>query len=941
MKRTLFTLAMALFMSVTASAQYDMNMPLPMDPDLKIGKLDNGLTYYIQHNEEPKERADFYIIYKVGALQENESQNGLAHFLEHMAFNGSKNFPGGNSSSTSIVKTLERHGVAFGRNINAYTALDRTVYYLNDVATTDNTLIDTCLLVLHDWCHYLSLEGEEIDSERGVISEEWRTRNNAGARMRKQWMPVVFGDTRYSTHDVIGSYDIINNFKYEELRDFYYEWYRTDMQAVAVVGDIDVADIENRIKSMFSSIPAVENPTPKEVITLPENAEPVYGLATDAEQATTDVELLMTRNKVVEKTIGGQRYKIIRDFYNMMLKQRIDEMISEGDPDLVGGSGSLKDFIDGVEAYTVSSTGHEGRDLPAFEKIYTEVVRAQRFGFSESELRRVKLDLKSTLENQYKQKDKTRNSTIAGRIVQIFAYDRVQTNMNFFYPMMCSLIDGISLGEVNEFASALPFFQNIRVVIMAKAEEGRKYPSKDDILGIVAKVDADKSITAYVDKTVDNGLVDKALAGGTIVREKLLPIFGAKQWTLSNGASVVYAKADHDKNSISLTANSYGGASLYPVKDLMDLTCVSQAAGTCGAGRFSAIELKKALAGKKVEVSPTIKDETEGFNGKCTTNDFEEMMQLLYLRFAEPRFDSLSFYSGLDKLASMLDMINSQPDMIVSDSLSKISSGYNPRSISLNSAALKTVDLDNVERLYRERFADASDFTFFLVGDLDEDVARAAAEKYIGSLPGYGTKEKFVDNHEYMVKGHTQKEVVIPFKTPKASVNLMYSHFQKLDSKTKMEMMVLREVLGMRYTTNIREKEGGTYGVKSQMSGKRLPKNKITYTVQFDTEIPKAAHLRELVLQEIENICNEGMTETELDNIRKNILKNREQVKTNNAWVEQNIRDYVIYGEDNTDPKNYEDVLNKLKPSDVQKFARRYFRKADLVDVIFANEFND
>lgn len=928
-----------MLMAVHANAQYDMSTPLPMDPDLKIGKLDNGLTYFIQHNEEPKQRADFYIIYKVGALQENESQNGLAHFLEHMAFNGSKNFPGGNSSSTSIVKTLERHGVAFGRNINAYTALDRTVYYLNDVATTDSALIDTCLLVLHDWCHYLTLSGEEIDSERGVISEEWRTRNNSGARMRKQWFPVVFGDTRYSTHDVIGSYDIINNFKYDELRDFYYQWYRTDMQAVAVVGDIDVADVERRIAEMFSSIPAVENPTPKEVITLPENDEPLYALATDAEQSSTDLEVLMVRPNVIAKTVGGQRYKLVRDLYNQLLKQRIDEMISNGDPDLVTGGSNLKDFIDGYEGYTVSSSAQEGKDLAAFEKIYRETVRAKRFGFNESELKRVKLDLLSTLENQYKQKDKTKNSTIAGRIVQVFAYDKIQMSQDFLYPLMKKLIDDVSLSDVNEFAASLPFYKNIKIVVMGKAEEGRTYPSKEDILGVMARVDADNTISAYVDKTVDTGLVDKALAGGKVVKEKVLPLFGAKQWTLSNGATVVYAKADYDKNTVSLTSNSFGGASLYPVEDLYDLTCLSQAAATCGAGTLSAVELKKALAGKKVDVSPSIKDESESLAGKCATTDFEDMMQLAYLRFAEPRFDSLSFYSGLDKMASILDMINSSPDMVVSDSLSKISSGYNPRSISLNSAALKNVRLDNVERLYRERFADASDFTFFIVGDVEEEVAKAASEKYIGSLPGYGTREKWVDNHEYMVKGHTVRNVVIPFKTPKASVNLMYSKFQKLDRKTRMEMIVLRDVLNMRYITNIREKEGGTYGVKAQMSGKRLPKNRISYTIQFDTDLAKAAHLRELVLQEIDTICEEGMTADEFENIRKSLLKNREQVKTNNAWIEQNLRDYIIYGEDNASPASYEDVLNKLKPADVQKFARRYFKKADLVDVIFANEF--
>lgn len=930
---------MALLMAVSASAQYDMSTPLPMDPDLRIGKLPNGFTYFIQHNEEPKDRADFYIIYKVGALQEDENQNGLAHFLEHMAFNGTRNFPGGNSSSTSIVKTLERHGVAFGRNINAYTSLDRTVYYLNDVSTTDSALIDTCLLVLHDWAHYVTLDGEEIDNERGVISEEWRTRNNSGARMRKQWMPAVFGDTRYSTHDVIGSYEIINNFRYDELRAFYYQWYRTDMQAVAIVGDVDVADMEKRIVSMFSSIPAVENPTPKEVIVLPENSEPIYALATDPEQATTDIEVLMTRAKQENRTVGGQRIKMVKDIYNLLLRQRIEEIVSNGDPDLVAGGGNLRDLIEGYEAYTISSTAQEGKDLAAFRKIYTEVVRAERFGFLESELRRVKLELASGMENQYKQKGKTKNSTIAGRIVQVFAYDKVQMNMDYFYSLFNYLLADITLEDINKLAATLPFDENVKVVIMARQEDGRKYPAMDDILGIMAEVDADKAIAPYVDKAVDTGLVDKVLAGSRIVKEKNLPVFGARMWTLANGAKVVYAKADYDKDAVTLTSNSYGGASLCPVEDLIDLTCVSQSAVYCGAGKLSAADLRKAIAGKKIDVTMNVKDWTESMNGKSTTADFEDMMQLAYLRFAEPRFDSLSFYSGIDKLTSLLKMLNSSPDMIVADSLSKISTGYHPRSISLTPEAVRTVDFQNVERLYRERFADVSDFTFFIVGDIDEAAAKAAACKYIGSMPSAGHREKFVDHKEYMPKGRTERKVVIPFQTPKASVNLVYNAFMKLDGKTRLEMSILREVLNMRFVTNIREKEGGTYGVKCQVNGNRLPKSRLKLSLQFDTEISKAEFLKGLVLAEIDNLCADGITDEEFENVRKNMLKVREQSKNNNSWVEKNLTDYVLYGEDNANPRNYEEILEKLKPSDVQKFARKYFGKADVVDVIFANEF--
>lgn len=938
MKRFIIA-AWALFSGMLAFAQFDPDMPLPMNPDLRIGKLENGLTYYIQHNEEPKERADFYIIYKVGALQENDNQNGLAHFLEHMAFNGTKNFPGGNSESSSIVKTLERHGVAFGRNINAYTSLDRTVYYMNDVNVNDKPLVDTCLLVLHDWAHYVTLDGQEIDNERGVISEEWRTRNNSAARMRKQWFPVIFGDTPYTTHDVIGSYEIINNFKYDELRDFYYQWYRTDMQAVAVVGDINVDEIEAKIKAMFSHIPAVENPTPKAKISLPTNEEPLYALATDPEQANTEVEIIMTHDRTIPQTVGGQRTKTIQNLYSVMLKQRLADIVTNGDPALSSGSAGISEFIPGTEAYSISSTAKNGKDLEGFQRVYTEVVRAQRFGFTEGELKRVKLDVLSGLENQYKQKDKTKNSTIAGQIVSVFAYDKVVMNMDFNYQLVHYILDSISLKDINDFAATVPDFKNVRVVVMAKEDPQAHYPTKEEVLGVVAKVNADKSITALEDKEFGSFLMDREVAPGRIVKEKALPVFGAKEWKLSNGAKVVYAKADHNKDAVSLSSNSYGGSSLYPVSELIDVFAVSATPSYCGSGKFSATDLKKVLAGKKVDVGVSVKGETESISGTSTTKDFETMMQLAYLRMAEPRFDSTGFYSGIANLKNLLKMFASRPETVVGDSLGKILTNYHPRTLSLTPESLDEVDLAVVEKIYRERFGNASDFTFFIVGDVDEDVVKPAVEKYIASLPATGKKDRFIDHKEYMPKGRTVRRVVIPFKTPKANVNLVYSQFAKIDSKVMLQMSVLREVMNMRFITNIREKEGGTYGVKVQFSGKRLPKKNITCNISFDTDITKANRLHDLVLVEIDNICKEGMTEAELDNIRKNLLKNREQAKTNNQWVEKNLRDYVLYGEDNANPKNYEDILNALTTEDIRKFAVQFFGKADVVDVIFANEF--
>lgn len=939
MRRPLLLLTF-LAISLSSWAQYDLNMTMPMDPRLKMGRLPNGLTYFIQHNEEPKDRADFYIIYNVGALQEEENQNGLAHFLEHMAFNGSLNFPGGNSERTSIVKTLERHGVAFGRNINAYTSTDRTVYYLNDVATGDSALIDTCLLVLHDWAHYLSLEEDEIDNERGVISEEWRTRNNSASRMRKQWYPMMFGDSKLTTHDVIGSYEIINNFKYDELRDFYYKWYRTDQQAIAVVGDIDVQDIEKRIVGMFSGIPAVENPTPKEKLVFPVYDEPAYALATDKEQKGNSIEVLSVLEKTDDKTIGGKRTQVLRAFYGQAMSNRLNDMVSDGDPDLIGGGSRFSDFLPGYEIFNISCSPLPGHDLKAFEKVYTEVIRAKRYGFTQDEFNRIRLDLMSALDNAYKQKDKTQNKTISGNIVTHFTQGKVLVSMDDLYPIMRFILDSITLEDVNALASQTPVLRNVRIVVMAKDEEGYAYPGREDLLSIMSKVDADAGIKPLVEKKTSGTLVGD-IVPGRIVRESKLPFFNAKKWTLSNGATVVFARADYDKDVVSLTASSQGGASVLPVEMLIPGSCVSQAAMTCGVGRFSASELKKALAGKQASVSLNVKENCETVTGSSTIKDFETMMQIAYLRFAEPRFDSVQFYGGLDKVVSLLRMMEGTPETVSGDSLSTILANNSKRFVSIKADKLLSVKLSDVETVYRDRFGSAGDFTFFIVGDIEEDTAREMSAKYIGAIPSDSRKEKCVNHHESLPKGHLAKEIVIPYTTPKASVNLVYKAVTKVDPKSRIKMSILKSVLDLRFTSNIREKEGGTYGVRASMAPQRLPENALTYKIQFDTQIEKAEHLRDLVLAEIESVCTDGITETELENVRKNLLKNREQAKAKNAFIINGLTEYVLYGEDNISEKGYEDILGSIKPRDIRKFAASYFRKADLVDVIFANEFNN
>ncbi|MBQ0024550.1 MAG: insulinase family protein [Bacteroidales bacterium] len=937
MKKTFFLLCALLAASLFAYAQYEPQMPLPMNPDLKVGKLQNGLTYYILHNEEPTQRADFYIIYSVGALQETDEQNGLAHFLEHMAFNGTKNFPGGNTEPTSIVKTLERHALAFGRNINAYTTYDRTVYHLDAVPTTDEKLIDTCLLVLHDWAHYVSLEGDEIDNERGVISEEWRTRNNSQARVRKQWFPAIFGDTKYSTHDVIGDYDIINNFKYDELRQFYYDWYRTDQQAVAVVGDVDVDQIEKKIQEVFSSIPAVENPKQKETIVLPENEEPVYVLATDKEETRMSVQLMMLSKASDDQTVGVMRSRIIDEFYKGMLSQRITEKTSKGTPTMLGGGASNSSFLPGYDAYSIIVSPKSGMECKSLETVYTEVVRARRHGFLQSELDRTKTDLLTKLENEYKQKDKISNSQIIGEIVKLFVYGDVTMKMDDYYAIRKALINEISLNEVNTVAAGYPTFKNVKCVVTGPSE-GWDAPTKEDIWNVFAKVDADQTIAPFEEEKLADRLIDFEIVPGKVIKEKVLPVFGAKQWTLSNGAKVVYAKADYDKDLINFSAYSFGGTSLYSDDEVKTVDMAGTFGGTLGTSNFPGDKLDKFLKGKKVKLNAKVGHFDEELSGESNQADFETMMQLAYLKFVDPCFDEPYFKNIADRYATLFDMIGKGPSGAMSDSLVAIVSNYNKRAESAKPEDMRALDIKDVEKYFKERISDASDFTFFIIGDIDEDVVRPMVEKYIASIPSEYRKEKWVNDNVDMPKGHNERKVHIPFETPKATVVLVYNTKMKVTQKAKLTFGVMNSILRTRYIANIREKEGGTYSVQCKYSTSNIPVQEGTFIVQFETAPEKAEHLKSLVIAEIKNLIENGVTEEEIANVVKNTLKERDQLKSKNSFVVSSVDKYVKEGINNTIPENYEDILNNMTSAQIQKFAKKFFKNSDSMEIIFSSE---
>ena len=912
-------------------AQAKLEDPLPQDPNTVVGKLPNGITYYLRHNEEPKGQASFYIIRNAGALLEEDNQDGLAHFLEHMAFQGTKNFPG-----KGIISTMERHGVAFGRDVNAYTTQNETVYNLSSVPTENPALLDTCLMILHDWSYYLTLSEEEIDAERGVISEEWRQRRDANFRMQQQMTQTVFKGSKYAERDVIGELDIIQNFKPETIRDFYHKWYRTDLEAVAIVGDFDVKDMEERVKKILSSVPAIENPAPRPFYEIPAHEEIRYCLATDPEATSSGISIIMVKEgtpAAVKATHAYLKEGLIASFFNGMIKVRLAEIMQQANPPYMGGSIGYGGFVRGYESYSISATAKPNEEAIALETILTENERAVRYGFLDSELERLKTNMLVSLESSYKEKDKTHNESYIGEMQANFLEQEPIIDVDYYYNYMKQLIPSITVEEINAQVKEWNDGKNMSIVITGPSE-GVTHLTEEECLAIMEKVKK-ADIAPYVDSASEASLISEDLKGGKIVETKQLPEFDAVEWTLDNGAKVVFRHADYEKDDVSLTSYSAGGTSLYGLDMLASANNAASFVGNFGLGDFDAITLGKMLTGKMANTGVSIGGLSESVSGSSTPQDVETMLQMVYLRFEKPRFDRDIFESIISRNKAMMPMMANQPQKIMQDSLQRIMSNYNERSMLFNEEYLNKISFEQIEQVYRDRIKDASDFTFFIVGNIDEETIKPLVEKYIGSIKDEEREETWKDNGVRGPKGLTERVIELDLQDPKATVITNFSKEMPYSMYNSICNSILQGVLDLRYTENIREKEGGTYGVGVSAGSSRIPYSEYSMTMQFDCDPARAEHLKTLIYAETEKLQKEAPTEEEMNKVISNMEKSREQSKNHNKYWMNALYSYYVTGINTADPKNYEDILSKITAKDIQKFAQKLFKGADVIDVIF------
>jgi zinc protease len=918
-------------LSGMAFSQNDLNQQVPVDPAVRIGKLANGMTYYIRHNEEPKERASFYIIQNVGALLENDDQNGLAHFLEHMAFNGTQHFPG-----KGIINTLEKHGVSFGRNINAYTSFGETVYNLSDVPVKHEGLVDTCLLVLNDWADYLLLTDQEIDAERGVITEEWRTRRNAGFRMQRQFLPVLLNGSKYMNRDVIGDLDVIKNFKYDALRNFYNEWYRTDLQAIAIVGDIDVDAVEQKVKALLSGIEPVKNPSKRLFYEVPDHKEPLYILATDKEADSYSVSLYIKHNAPERsaKNLNYLREQSIQTLFGMMSRDRITELLQKGVTPFINGSISYGGLVTGYQAFTVSATAKPDQDDVAFKSIYTEAVRIYQHGFTPAELERAKTNLLTSMESRYKQRDKISNDQYANDYKSNYIDGEPVTSMDFDWEFVQKILPGITVEEVSAKAKVWMTPENRVIVVMGPEKPEAKHLSKEQALAIMTEIDQSK-VDPYSEEVVSSNLIKQELPGSKVIKTRKLPEFNAVEWTLGNEAKVVYRQADYEKDQVALFVVSNGGTSKIETNELASAMMVPQFIGSFGLGDYDAIALKKALTGKKVSLNVGLSDLNETINGSATPKDFEIMMQLLYLQFEKPRFDNEAYEALLGRYKAFVANSANNPQKIINDSLTLIMTSKNPRIKLVTTELFNEISIRQMESIYKDRFEDAGDFTFFIVGNIDESTAKSMAEKYIGSLTNLPRKETWIDRKIEGPKGKTVREIEIPLEVKKSTVVVNYDAKMKYSPEENLLLSAFRDILNLRYIEEIREKEGGTYGVRVSTSSSKFPQGDKSLNLTFDTDPERAQEMKAIIYREIEKIAQNGPTTVDLDKVVESMLKNREQSKLHNNYWLQALNTWYAYSINSDSPANYETILKKMTTSDVQKFVKSFLAKADVVDIIF------
>ncbi len=929
MRKSLTLLALIVLAGMVKA---QMPQPLPVDPQVRFGKLENGLTYYIRHNAYPEKRADFYIAQKVGSMQEEDSQAGLAHFLEHMAFNGTKNFPG----KKTMLNYLESIGVKFGANVNAYTSFDETVYNLSDVPVVRQPIIDSCLLILHDWSGFIALKDEQIDEERLVIKEEWRTRNGASIRIWEKQLPVIFKDSKYADRMPIGKMEVVENFPYQTLKDYYHKWYRPDLQAIIVVGDIDVDKVEAQVKTMFADIPKPVNAAERVYHPVPDNGEPIVSVVTDPEEVNTRVTLYLKHNILPEQLKGTQAELIagiVKNMASTMLSDRLKEISQQADAPFAASVAYDGNFFVSKtkDAWTTIALSKEGKVDETLAVIARENERVKKFGFTDAEVERVKANMLQQYENMYNNRNKELNGRYVQEYVRSFADSEGIPGIEYEYNFLKQMAPMISAQMINGMVQQLINDKNVIITVTGPEKEGIKYPTSDELLSTF-KAAANENITAYVEEVSNEPLITQLPKAGTVVKTETDAKLGTTLWTLSNGMKVAIKKTDYKDDEIMMSAVAYGGTSHVADNDIHNASMASAVPYIGGIGNFSSTNLKKALAGKSAGVNASISDNTQGFSGRSNIKDVETLLQLTYLYFTAPRKDEGAYTTLMDLIKNQLKNLSTEPSFIMSVNTTKAQYGDNPRKQEMTLEDAEKLNYDRILEIYKEIYANPGSFTFTFVGTVDEATLKPLVEQYLASLPAGNKDATYKNVNADIRKGKFENIFEQEMKTPKTSVFELYSGTLKRDQKTQICLSALKQILDIVYVRTVREEAGGTYGVGVRSGISRVPEGQTTLAMSFDTDPERVATISPIIDREVKKIAENGPEDEDFLKVKEYMMKKfQEDEKTNGYWLSIVGANY-FYGEDNH--SNYMSIVSALTKDDIKAVTKALVSQNNFIEVI-------
>lgn len=904
---------------------------MPIDPAITIGKFPNGLRYYIRANKKPEKRAELRLVIKAGSILEDDDQQGLAHLVEHMAFNGTKNFP-----KNETISFMESLGMRFGPDVNAYTSFDETVYMLT-VPTDNAEKLARAFQVLEDWAHNLTFDPAEIEKERGVVMEEWRMGRGAGKRMLDKIFPVILKNSRYADRLPIGKPEIIQGAKAERMKQYYADWYRPDLMAVVAVGDFDKAAIEKIITAHFASIPAATKPRPRTEYDVPDRTETSYVIATDKEATNTMVQVDTLLPARPDGTVGAYRQKTVDRLFSGMLAGRFSEIAQQPTaPFLFAFGGRGRFFARSKDSATLVAFVKEDSIDRALDVLLTEAERVARFGFTATELERQKQSVLRNSERLAMEKDTGESARRADEYVRNFLSEESLPSADDEFALHKKFVPEITLAEINKLAGEWFSNRNRMVVVRAPEKAGLVIPDQAKLASIVKAVPA-KDLKAYVDTVASAALLDSAPTPGTISRTVNKDAVGITEWELSNGVRVILKPTTFKEDEILMRASSPGGTSLASDKDFIPASSATQVVSAGGIGKFNITDFRKLMTAKVVTVNPFITEVREGLTGSSSRKDLETMFQLIYLRFTQPRADANAFAVQSAQAKTFLANQNSSPEAVFFNTLTTVRFQNHLRRRPATLEMVNEWNLDKSMAFYKERFADAGDFTFVFVGSFDLATMKPLVERYLGSLPSIRRKESWKD-----VGARTPDEVVVKRVEkgvePKSLSAIVFSGPFKYDQQQRIAIRAMAEILQRRLHEAIREELGGTYGVSATSSFELIPNPAYSLTIQFGSAPDRTEALIKRVFQEIELLKTNGPTDQQLADQKETLLREFElNIKLNTYLVSQIGFRY----ENNDDPANLwqiPDFYRKIDKATIQEAARTYLNTKRYVEVMLFPE---